>query len=363
MITLFTGSPGAGKTASLVDFLSKLPGDRPLFVDGLNGLTLPHTVVDASNWHSELPDGAILVIDEVQRVWRPRGAGTKVPESVAQLETHRHRGIDVFVTTQAPRLLDSNVRGLVGRHVHIRDTGILGRYWYEWPECNDSMAWKTCINKKRISLPKKAFALYRSASLHTTPVRGVPRALIFGIIALLVFAALAYGVYNIIQRTQNGGKVPLSDVKSSQPANSSAVSSGQSLQLADSSAGPIDDRVAFIPRVSSKPESAPAFDHLRVVVTMPVVVGGVCMGEKCKCYTAQATDAGLSVDECRTWLKNRPFDPYVMAAGPSVAGTASGRTPPVASPSVPSPSSIENAGVSVPSVVVPPSRVSITARI
>jgi len=205
MITVFTGSPGAGKTASLVDFLSKLPGDRPLFVDGLDGWTLPHTVVDANNWHAELPDGAILVIDEVQRVWRPRGAGAKVPESVSQLETHRHRGIDVFVTTQAPRLMDSNVRVLVGRHVHIRDVGVLGRYWYEWPECNDAMAWKTCINKKRISLPKKAFALYKSASLHTVPVRGIPRAIFVGLIALMIFAVLAYGVYKIINRTQIPG--------------------------------------------------------------------------------------------------------------------------------------------------------------
>ena len=323
MITLFTGSPGAGKTASLVDFLSKLPGDRPLFVDGLNGLTLPHTVVDANNWHNELPDGAILVIDEVQRVWRPRGAGTKVPESVAQLETHRHRGIDVFVTTQAPRLLDSNVRGLVGRHVHIRDTGILGRYWYEWPESNDSMQWKTCINKKRISLPKKAFALYKSASIHTTPVRGVPRALLVGIFALLLFAGLAYAVYNIIQRTQNGGNSPPAAhvvIGSSTPGGSIAVKPIENN-------GPIDDRVAFIPRVSNKPESAPAYDALRVINAMPVVIGALCMGESCKCYTAQGTDAGLSAAECRQWLTNRPFDPYQLAA--ANPGTASAGTPPV----------------------------------
>jgi len=334
VITLFTGSPGAGKTASLVDFLSKLPGDRPLFVDGLNGLTLPHTVCDANNWHNELPDGAILVIDEVQRVWRPRGAGTKVPESVAQLETHRHRGIDVFVTTQAPRLLDFNVRGLVGRHVHIRDTGILGRYWYEWPESNDSMQWKTCINKKRISLPKKAFSLYKSASLHTVPVRGVPRALIFGIVAFLLFAALAYGVYNIIQRTQNGGKPPLSDPKSSQVKTDSSKNDGQSLQQTDG-LGPIDDRVAFIPRVSSKPESAPAYDALRVVAVMPVVTGAACMGAKCKCYTGQGTDAGLSDGECRTWLQNRPFNPYLAPAAP--VGALAGVPPPSAPVSLPLP--------------------------
>lgn len=307
MITLFTGSPGAGKTASLVDFLSKLPGDRPLFVDGLNGLTLPHTVVDANDWPAQLPDGAILVIDEVQRVWRPRGPGAKVPDSVAQLETHRHRGIDVFVTTQAPRLLDSNVRGLVGRHVHIRDTGILGRYWYEWPECNDAMNWKTCINKKRISLPKKAFALYTSASIHTVPVRGVPRALLVGIFALILFAVLAFGVYRIVQRTQ-APALPVSEVLAVAPGTStvskSAVAAGRN--------GPIDDRVDFIHRVSNKPESAPAYDHLRVVVAMPVVVGAICINDACKCLTAQGSNAGLSPQECRSWVDDPPFNPYFV---------------------------------------------------
>lgn len=304
MITLFTGSPGAGKTASMVEFLSKLPGDRPLFVDGLDGLTLPHTVVDASNWHNELPDGAILVIDEVQRVWRPRGPGSKVPDSVAQLETHRHRGIDVFITTQAPRLLDSNVRGLVGRHVHIRDTGILGRYWYEWPETSDAMNWKTCINKKRITLSKKAFALYQSASLHTKPVRGVPRALIFGIVALFLFAGLAYGVYKIIKRTQTPPVVVVSAVSAagdSRPPAGPSFSPGARL---------IDDRVDFIPRVSAKPESAPAYDHLRVVVVMPVVKIGYCSGDSCRCLTDQGTDAGLSARDCAQFVANPPFDPY-----------------------------------------------------
>jgi len=304
MITLFTGSPGAGKTASLVDFLSKLPGDRPIFADGLEGLKLPHTPVDANNWHTELPDGAILVIDEVQRVWRPRGPGSKVPPSVAELETHRHRGIDVFVTTQAPRLMDSNVRGLVGRHVHIRDTGILGRYWYEWPECNDAMNWKTCINKKRISLPKKAFELYKSASLHTVPVRGVPRALIVGFVALLLFAALAFGIYKIYQKTQNGGNPPAVTPTQTTSATAPDRPTINQTELVGY------DPLAFIPRVSNRPETAPAFDHLRVVTVMPMVVGGACIGEKCKCITDQGTDAGLSAHECKRWIENPPFNPY-----------------------------------------------------
>lgn len=333
MITLFTGSPGAGKTASLVDYLSKLPGDRPIYVDGLNGLTLEHTPCDATKWHEELPDGAILVIDEVQRVWRPRAPGAKVSQAVAELETHRHRGIDVFLTTQSPKLLDSNVRALVGRHVHIRDTGILGRYWYEWPECNEAMAWKTCVNKKRITLPTKAFDLYKSASIHTKPVRGVPRALIVGIVALLVFFLLAYAVYEVIKRTQ----------EPQAPTGAPPLSTPTVFNQDQGEQAFIDDRVAFIPRVSNKPESAPAYDHLRNIVAMPVVVGGVCMGEKCKCYTAQATDAGLTAAECRTWLANPPFDPYKLPPAPQGLAPAEATAAPSLpdkQPAVPAPTPV-----------------------
>lgn len=342
MITLFTGNPGAGKTSSMVDMLSRLPGDRPIYVDGLNGLTIPHIVCDARNWHTELPDGAILVIDEVQRVWRGRSSGSKVPESVAALETHRHRGIDVFVTTQAPRLMDANVRDLVGRHVHIRDTGVLGRYWYEWPETNEGVSWKTCVNKKRIKLPKKAFDLYKSASIHTVPVRGVPRALIFGIIALLVFFALAYGVYRIYAKTQ---APPQNPVLSSTVANLPSANSASNVSNSGDGLMPVPyDPAAFFPRDSRKPETAPAFDHLRVVVAMPIVAGGVCMGERCKCYTQQGTDTGLSSDECRVWLKHRPFDPY---QAPVAASSPSAVPAPVVNPAPPpSPSAEMSAGYS-----------------
>lgn len=320
MITLFTGMPGAGKTAAMVDLLSKLSGNRPVFVHYdanskrdpgqvlLNeSLTLPHSECNANNWPQELPHGAILVIDEVQDIWRPRGPGAKVPEAVSALETHRHTGIDVFLTTQSPRLLDVNVRHLVGRHVHIRDTGILGRYWYEWPECNEAMQWKTCVNKRRYKLPKKAFNLYKSSSLHTVAVRGVPLALYVTIGSLLLLAALIFAVYKITQR-------PVHKAPTNTDQVAVAASGGfrnPASQNFDNS-GPIDDRIAWIPRVSSRPESAPAYDHLRVVRVMPIVQAGYCIADDCRCLTQQGTDAGLSQRECKEFVSHPPFDPYRM---------------------------------------------------
>jgi hypothetical protein len=52
-----------------------------------------------SGWR-RVPDGAVVVIDEVQ-----------------------------------PHLVDANVRALVGWQIHLRDLGLLGRRWLEFDEC------------------------------------------------------------------------------------------------------------------------------------------------------------------------------------------------------------------------------------
>lgn len=315
MLTLITGAPGTGKSAALVSLLSELSKTRAIYVDGIPELTLDHQVLEPTKWHETVPDGSIIVIDEVQRVWRPRGPGTKVPPDIAALETHRHRGLDFYIITQAPRLVDTNVRALIGRHVHLRDLGILGRWWYEWPECAEqcSSSWKTAPIKKRYRLPKAIFNTYKSASEHIKPVRSMPMMLLVMIFALLATAALAYRGYVMISgKMTPAATAPKKDasiddiVNRPKPPGSSAAAP----------AVPEFDPTAFFPRVPTKPETAPAYDALRVVVNLPLVVGGVCMGERCKCFTQQGSDAGLTSSECSEWLKNPPFDPYRVAAAP-----------------------------------------------
>ena len=115
------------------------------------------------------------------------------------------------------------------------------------------------------------------------------------------------------------------------------------------------DATQFIPRVSHVPESAPAYDVLRVVVNMPVVAGGICSAKKCVCVTQQGTNAGLTESECRAWLADQRFNPYQSYAQASpgqataYAGAVSGRTSLSDSPA-PVPSSVT---VDAPSFVSP----------
>lgn len=320
MITLITGAPGTGKSNAVVSMLAGFAKERRVYAFGIPDLKIDHeALADPATWPDTVPDGSLIVLDEVQNVWRPRGPGQKVPEHVAKLETHRHRGLDFYVITQGPNLVDANVRALVGRHVHLRDLGILGRWWYEWPECADNCrtAWKNAPIKKRYRLDKAAQANYKSASVHIKPVRSVPWMLAVMIVALLVVAFLAWKAYGVFQAKMNP-KPAEAVAKPSVQANGSSL---QSTSPGAVSSGPrlIDDRVDWIPRISSKPESAPAYDHLRQVVAMPRVAGGMVMGKRVRCFTHQGTDAGLSEAECRAWLANPPFDAYTAPARPAEA--------------------------------------------
>ncbi|MDO5055937.1 MAG: zonular occludens toxin domain-containing protein [Lautropia sp.] len=324
MITLITGAPGAGKTAALVDLLTTVGKGRPVYVDGIPDLVVPDVDIsplgDPHEWHQTVPDGAVVVIDEVQRVWRPRAPGSRVPPDIEALETHRHKGIDIYIITQGPNLLDRNVRTLVGRHVHLRDIGVLGRYWYEWPECCEqpAAAYRSAPIKRRYRLPKRVFGRYRSASVHIKPVRRIPPALVIFGVAVIGAAILGWrSVESIRARGAEPATEPAPAAQSvpalpvSQAAPKPAVSPAPAPSAwSMGGAGLIDDRTAWIPRVSTRPESAPAYDRVREVRVHPVVVGGACMGGRCRCYTQQATDAGLSSDACREWIERPPFDPY-----------------------------------------------------
>ena len=192
MITLITGVPGAGKTLYCVsEILSKLDADnkklisqgkdpRPVIVDNIPELKLDHQVApDLLTWPDWAHEGALIVSDEVQRHWRPTPAGQQPHRSIAELETHRHRGLDFIILTQHPNLINTNVRRLVGRHIHIRRT-VMGTYAYEWPECvTPDSSYRSALTKVKWTHPKKAFGLYKSASIHQKVEFRIPRAFYF----------------------------------------------------------------------------------------------------------------------------------------------------------------------------------------
>jgi zona occludens toxin len=319
MITLITGAPGAGKTAALVSLLAELSKGRAVYCSGIPDLQIDHQPLDdPSKWHETVPDGSIIVIDEVQNVWRPRGPGQGVPPDIQALEVHRHRGLDFYIITQAPRLVHTNVRALVGRHVHLRDVGFLGRYWYEWPECaeNCSATWKSAPLRKKYKLPKAIFGKYKSASEHIKPLRSFPFMLVVAAVAVVATLGLGGYAFMLVNKQVSSHTTPIQPANSSIAPASALSSPSTSPPETNQDKAPAYDVTSFYPVLPQVPESAPAYDELRKVVNLPRVAGGVCGRSGCTCYTEQATRLPMTSDDCRRAIENPAYDPYREQVAP-----------------------------------------------
>jgi zona occludens toxin len=315
LITLITGGPGAGKTAALMAILQSECQRRALYVDGIPELQLPHVALDKPrDWPTAVEDGAAVVIDEVQRIWRPRGSASAVPPDVAALETHRHRGLDFYLVTQHPNLLDANVRRLVGRHIHLRDVGLLGRWWYEWPEATNPETFRNAPIKKAYRLPKKVFGQYKSASLHVKPIRSIPRSLVVFVCAAVAAVVLVHRAYASLSDKISGAKGEVEAVT-------------QSLQSV------ADTKPAAGATATAAPAAAASLPALTPEPPLPRVVGCMATPKRCSCFTEAGTTISLEWELCQTSAKG--FGGVVPLAMSTPAGVAPVVPAPASSPGNP----------------------------
>lgn len=295
MITLLTGGPGNGKTAYIVAELMRQKPGRAVFVDGIADLLVDHLPCHSTgpaNWHEWLPDGSLLVVDECQRVWRSRGPSQSVPPSVVAMETHRHRGIDIWIVTQAPHLIDVNVRRLVGRHIHLRSTA-LGRYLYEWPEAHGiEKADLSDAARRKYKLPKQTFTKYKSAEIHTKQKHRLPMAAFAAVAAGVLVIGLGYRFYSSVSAKIEPPKTAVGNIKTAGISPAAAASANEQKVIPYSV-------VSLSERVPGRPESAPMYDQARTIVQVPVIGGCISTSTRCSCYTQQATPVRVSDGECR----------------------------------------------------------------
>lgn len=308
MITLITGTPGAGKTLYAVAEEFPKYSERTLFVDGIPDLLINHEEFAGTpdTWHEWAPDGSVLVIDECQRIWRPRGAASKVPDSVAAMETHRHNGIDIILITQHPNLLDPNIRRLVGRHIHVRRMfGWKRAVIYEWDSATDPARVSTAI-KRTWKYPKKVFASYRSASVHTA--RGNRTPIVIFVAALAIIAVpitFYYAAHRTISHINGDDK----HTAATEPAKAQGVVDG-AVGAVVPAAAPKSLIEASTPTDPFNPLSAPLYANSQPVAVAPQVIGCVSSKKSCKCYTQQATPVFLPPDQCHSRVAGEYYDPY-----------------------------------------------------
>lgn len=321
MIILITGTPGSGKTAHAVDMLLDMIGTRPVFADGVTDLAIEHTPCPpVSEWTHEAydascatgkkisftyPPNSIVIIDECQRVFRPRSAGRAVPPEVAAFETHRHLGIDFILITQHPSLVDANIKRLVGKHIHLRVTA-LGRYRYEWAEVGDpdSRTSREIAQRTKYKLPKRAFALYKSAELHTKHKFSIPTAvyvIAFGLISLIAISWYIVGSVGSRLKPDNGNTAKITAPAGNGPAP------GHKPDNAPQTAQEYVD--SYKPRITGLMHTAPAYDEITKPQDAPIPVGCIERPKTgdCKCYDQQGNTYRTTPQVCKTIMTDGLF--------------------------------------------------------
>lgn len=338
MITLITGVPGSSKTLNafneiLTDDALK---NRPVFYHNIKEVKAENWTElsddEARSWY-QLPEGSVVFLDECQRIFRPMKYGDKVPAHIEELETHRHLGIDLIIITQHPKLIDTKVRRLVGRHLHFkRQFGMESATRIEFQKCaddpDDYFAQKEAI-KKRVKFPKHLYGMYKSSEVHTHK-RRIPMKL-YGIgVAFLLAIGLIYTA--VAGFGDNPAQAsPIEEMKAS---TLPSRLNGEPVSKADTIKSWADQRT---PRVADIPWSAPVYDGLTEVKSFP---RPQCMireaTDTCTCYTQQATPLEVSQAQCERIVAGGYFDPTKpdkarsseAASGEGVAPADAGATSP-----------------------------------
>lgn len=314
-VILVTGQPGSGKTAHVVDLLAhdEQFNGRPIFVMGIPDLTLP--VIQAppvDQWveyrqspedpnlelaYFTFPENSLVVLDEAQRVYRPRPVGSKVPGEVAAFETHRHLGIDFILISQHAGLIDSNIRKLVGRHIHIRVTA-LGRYRYEWTELGDpeSHSSRELAAREKYVLPKRAFGLYKSSELHTKIKAKIPFFVWIFVVATIAAIALGgWAFYRVNQRTN-----PDSEIKALTTSTTPSVSGATVAAVLTQE----DILVSRTPRIAGELHTAPRYDGLTAAVVVPELRGCIATSRSCGCVDQDGNSYPVERSRCLSYVRD-----------------------------------------------------------
>lgn len=310
MIELRTGLPGSGKSLSMVERLSKVVSrfeshpieSRPIFVHGITDLDLPHSpmplrkyqanragdTINVPDWDA-MPDGSLVLIDEAQSCFPPRSSASSPPDYVSWLNTHRHKGFDIWLTTQHPKLIDFSVRALIGKHVHFRRLfGGKRAITYEWDSCCDSLNSMTTAVKSYYSYPKKAFQWYKSAEIHTKQSFKLPAFIIVPIIAI---AMSFYTIPRAYWLYKNG----IHGHHESKPVSSSPVSS-VSVPSSSISSQPSSSAIAY-------PSDKHA-DVIRNGINWSRVAGCMQMADKVACFDDGGARVPMPDYEAVNALKN-----------------------------------------------------------
>jgi len=200
MIYLITGTPGSGKSLLAVQWILQWRREgRPVYAD-IEGLAVDGVDASPDDWRDS-PEGSVVVYDEAQRLFSGTGrSGRSERDDVQALETHRHTGHDIVLTTQNPTLVHHHVRKLVGEHHHLeRVFGTERASVFHWSKAINDTEDKVDRQKADVMVwrfPRSLYGYYSSATVHTQR-RYIPKKLIW--LSVFIVGMLALVSYSVMQ--------------------------------------------------------------------------------------------------------------------------------------------------------------------
>ena len=339
-IEVYTGIPGAGKTLRMleeVEAKGRKEG-RQVYYNGIKDLAIDGWIEfdDAEQWHT-LPKGCIIVLDEAQRLFRPSHFAKEVPLYLSELETHRHNGYDIFMTTQRIMLLHTNLRGLIGRHVHVnRRFGTQRATLLEFPRAVEQpQAKQDDAIRHEWKYPENVFKWYKSAEVHTIK-RQIPAKLYMLLVLPFIIGGLIYYGWSRQAARMKGDAAP---VATGEPGRAAA---GPINHNQKSGISTTDWLASHTPRLVGLAYTAPKYDEITKPVRVPAPSICVSTSARCSCYTDQATPLSVPETICRDIASHgfyNDFSPVASSGSapgpigratqspPDRAGTASASAP------------------------------------
>jgi zona occludens toxin len=318
MIYLRTGANGSGKTLlTLRDVREKsLKESRPVYHNGRfkiepDGPLKDWKEIKFEDWQS-VPDGAIFIIDECHNELPPRPSSQAPAPWIKMLAEHRSRGFDFYLITQHPLNFDAFVRRLIGSpgwHQHLkRASGAPLVSVLQWAAVNErpeKAGSGASAQVSMVSYPKEVYKWYQSTSLDTAKIR-IPTQLKFLLVAVVLIPLMGYYAYSTFSKRYTSDSIAKS-VGVVSVATGAVPVGGVSAASSLATQTPAEYVASFAPRVEGLPQTAPRYAELTTPTVAPYPAACVSMGDRCDCYTQQATKLQVPHGLCVQIVKGGYF--------------------------------------------------------
>lgn len=391
MLYIRTGLQGHGKTLNTikeVDTKARAEGRTVYFhnVTDLDPSKLQadwYPFEDPTKWY-ELPDNAIIVVDEAQgepsngKHWfGVRDPRKEVPLHISRFEIMRKQGHEVHLITQDPRFIDVHARRLCNKHIHywrIFGSSKVSRYEIE-RVYNDVEKINGCKEASRtiIGLDKRYFGVYTSAkAVHHFKFKPSKKLIVLTL-AAAIGGFMAFRAYGLIWGKEEPADTP-TDAPKEQAGNPvSDIAKSLIPGVTPAQGNKTLTREQYIaqrmPRVPNVPSSAPVYDDLTKPQSFPRLY---CLSSAdpdvyarnfnrmphatvngrqtvCQCYTQQGTRVQTDFAFCLQAVDYGYFDPTLPDRGaglPAVQGQPQAPKPATA-PKPSAPTVAQNSAIEV----------------